>query len=192
MSSFSGSGHSFEGCHDDTITFSSIGTVYLTSSVEGAVTSGSEFILLATIRNFTEASSESVTLGFSSQRSDNNMFTFNSSFKGSISLNTTGHSLIQSFTITAPTIEGTYTITADALNDPDGASDEVLDWASGSIEITVQTSSNEGSPDDDLLRRILLIGGTLVGISVLSVQIFLTTKFLIKGRNFKERESSNV
>lgn len=40
MSSFSGSGHSFEGCHDDTINAPSIGTINLTSSVEGAVTSG--------------------------------------------------------------------------------------------------------------------------------------------------------
>ena len=47
------------------------------------------------------------------------MNTFNASYKEGIFLNATGHSLIQSFTITAPTIEGTYIITADALNDPD-------------------------------------------------------------------------
>ena len=71
-------------------------------------------------------------------------------------------------------------------------SDEALDWASGSIAITVQASSNGEPPDDDLLSGILLIGGTLAGISVLIVQILLTTKILIKSRNFKERESSNI
>ncbi len=189
MPAFSGGSHSTDGCHNDLVPLSAVGTVNLTSSVNGSVNGGTDFTISAWIRNFTEASSEVVPLGFSSSRGDNGDFTFAPSYKADIGLNTTGHTTtIQNFTVTAPTTGGNYTITADALYDLDG--DTGLNYAWGSINITVEGSSNGGPLDDDPppLPPLLVLAGTIGGLSILGVQIFLTAKFLLKGKNGKKSD----
>jgi hypothetical protein len=187
ITSFAGLSHDDSGCHSTSYTFSVNGTINLTSSAGNAVSVSSEFTISATIINFTEAASNSVSLGFSSERSSNNQFEFTPGYL-SVSVNSSGNAITQNFTVKAPSSGGTFTITVDSLNDPDGNNEEPLKWIYSSIEIKVEGSTN-GGPPDDLLRSIIIIGGTMSGVGVLAVQIFLSVKYLKKPRSSRRRES---
>lgn len=178
VTSFSGQGH-LEGCHDDTVTFSSGGIINLVSSPGNEVNAGEEFTISATISGFTEAASQNVTMGFSSLRGHNDEFEFNPEYIGTVTLDASGDSATKEFTLTAPSEGGTFEIIVDALYDSVGGG--ALDWTYGSIEITV-TGSAGGNGDSDLTMTVLF--GTVASIGALVAVSFLTVKFYLE-RNRK-------
>ena len=181
VTTFSGIGHSFGGCHADMVTFSSGGTINIVSSPGNEVNAGEDFTISATISGFTEAASQNVTMGFSSSRGDNDEFEFSPEYAGTVSVDASGDSATKEFTLTAPSEGGTFIIIVDALNDPDTAGGEAIDWTYGSIEITV-TGSAGGAGDSDLKMTVLF--GTVASIGALVAVSFLSVKFYLE-RNRK-------
>ena len=179
VTTFSGQGHSFDGCHDDTVTFSSVGIINLVSSAGNETNAGEEFTISATISGFTEAASQNVTMGFSSLRGHNDEFEFNPEYIGTVTLDASGNSATKEFTLTAPSEGGTYELIVDALYDSEGGG--ALDWTFGSIEITaIGTAGGDG--DSDLKMTVLF--GTVASIGGLVVVSFLSIKFYLE-RNRK-------
>jgi hypothetical protein len=177
ISNFPGPGHTFDfGCHSDSISFVA-GTVNLTSSKGNNVNAGDQFIISVNITGFTDAAGQLITLGFSSQRSDNNKFGFNPGFVADLSINSSGNADVKNFTVTASSTGGTFTIVADALSGSIGGSDEAFNWTFGSIGITVQGPSNR-NPDTppDFTMFIIVISITIAGVSGLVVILVKLSK----------------
>lgn len=180
FNSFPGFGHNYDGCHGDSIAFSS-GTVRLNSSDGDAVSVGATFTISVTIQDFTDAAGQLITLGFSDQRSNNGQFGFEPGYTTDLPVDLSGNILTQNFTVTAPNIGGVFTITADALSGESGYVE--LKWIYGSLEITVQ-----GSAPIELPSPILVLTGTLASVGVLIIVSSLMIKFLIDSLKKKRVE----
>ncbi len=183
---FPGLGHDYEGCHNDQVTFSPSGTIELTASSGNTISPGSEFTISATISGFTEViAGDNATLGFSSSRSDNSEFVFTPNYEGIVDIDASGNSATIVFTVTAPSTEGDYVLTADALNDPlDDDSDDPLLWTYGSIAITVSNATGNGV---DPFRSLYMISGTMAGVGLVVTLVFLSVSFVKKSKLSKER-----
>jgi len=131
---FSGEGHG--SCHGD-ITLSASGYISVSSS-SGAIVNPSEtFTVSIQILSFTEAQGKNIEAGFPSGtpgRGDNKDFTFDAIQK-EVSVDSSGNSLIIDFQATAPTIEQTYTLTADAIYRESGSASY---FATGNLILTVE------------------------------------------------------
>lgn len=171
FNSFPGFGHNYNGCHGDSIAFSS-GNVSLISSDGDTVSVGAKFTISVTIQDFADAAGQLITLGFSDQRSNNDQFGFEPGYTTDLSVDLSGNVLTQDFNVTAPNIGGIFTITADALSGESGFVE--LNWIYGSLEITVQ-----GSAPIELPSPTLVLIGTLASVGVLVIVGSLMVKFLI-------------
>ncbi|MFX1494846.1 MAG: hypothetical protein ACFFBZ_11235, partial [Promethearchaeota archaeon] len=131
---FSGEGHS--SCHGN-ITQSASGYISLSSSSGTTVNPSETFTISIQILSFTEAQGKNIEVGFPSGtpgRGDNKDFTFDAIQK-SASIDSSGNSITIDFQATAPTIEQTYTLTADAIY-REGSSASY--FATGNLIITVE------------------------------------------------------
>ncbi|MFX1269357.1 MAG: hypothetical protein ACFFAK_15465, partial [Promethearchaeota archaeon] len=131
---FSGEGHN--SCHGD-ITQSASGYISLSSSSGTTVNPSETFTISIQVLSFTEAQGKNIETGFPSGtpgRGDNKDFTFDAIQK-SASIDSSGNSITIDFQATAPTIEQTYTLTADAIY-REGSSASY--FATGNLIITVE------------------------------------------------------
>ena len=176
IESFPGLGHDYMGCHDDTISLSSGGVVNLTLKEECEIEGGNIFVIIATIKGFSEAAGELVVLGFSSGRGHNEDFEFDPGYNGAVLVNSSGDATGEEFSVTAPSQGGEYTITADALSGGDGY--VTLNWTYGTLEITVIPATTAGGID--VVLTVIL--GTIASVGTLVVVSGLTIKYVIGRR----------
>lgn len=161
---FSGSTHS--GCHGGTNSVSS-GTVNVVVTTTGTIQPDQNITLSVTVTDFTEAANEHAVLGFPTTRGDNAEFTFEEADEH-ISLDASGdYSTAVLFEITVPSTAGTYTLTGDALMGEDG---NTLEWATGTISVTVGEESANVSIPSASLPLILLMMGVSIFALVLSIK----------------------
>jgi hypothetical protein len=157
---FTGTGH-IEGCHGSgNAVFSILGaTVELNSSAGLEVNAGEIFEISVTIKGFLEAVSDSVSLGFLPDRTDNAMFTFDV-FKSynNIAINSSGNADTVNFTVTAPQVGGDYVLTADAIMVAGN-----FTYTYGILQISVIAAGNP--PGNELIMVLLFIGITIAGIA---------------------------
>ncbi|MFX0007932.1 MAG: hypothetical protein ACFFAV_14585, partial [Candidatus Hermodarchaeota archaeon] len=134
---FSGEGHS--SCHGN-ITQSTTGYITLSSSSGSFVNPSETFTVSIQILSFTEAQGNSIVAGFPSGspgRGDNKDFTFDAT-QQSVSIDNSGDSNILNFQVTAPSIEQTYTLHADAIYRAGGSASY---FAHGDLILTVQVQN---------------------------------------------------
>lgn len=164
---FSGGTHS--GCHGGT-DMSTTGYVTLNTSNQ-TVMAGESFTITAQVLLLNEAKGLTVTVGFVSSRGDNSQFGFTPSQYDGVSLDAvSGNSTQKSFTVTAPSTAGNYTLVADALNGANsvGAAG-TLNWSTGSLIITVVTSGSTNPPLDIQTIIFIIAGAIGAGLAVVAV-----------------------
>jgi hypothetical protein len=135
---FSGEGHS--SCHGD-ITQSASGYISVSSSSGATVNPSETFTISIQVLSFTEAQGKNIEVGFPSGtggRGNNEDFIFDAIQK-SASIDSSGNSITIDFQATAPTIEQTYTLTADAIY---RAGSSASYFATGNLIITVEPLNN--------------------------------------------------
>jgi len=178
---FSGLTHTV-GCHSDAVYLSLGGSVQLEleEDDEEDIMGGSTFGVKATVEGFTEAAGETIVLGFASGRGDNENFEFEPGYKSTVTIDSSGYSSEQEFTITAPTSGGTFSIIVDAISSEDGVQ---LNWTYGSLEVTIIASSGGGI--DIVLATVV---GTIASVGALFVVATLTAKYTITRRRFFQEE----
>ena len=171
---FEGNGH-YASCHDDdSASLSGSGAITLNLSAGVEIALGETFNVTIIVKTFTEAASGSITLGFSNERGDNTKFSYTPSNQTYINVpvDGSGNADTRNFTIVAPTTDGYYTLTADAIDVVQGGSAH-FKFATGSIEIKVGNPTNNNDDDDDgnppedltVLYIIIALGATIGGIA---------------------------
>ncbi|MFX1462407.1 MAG: hypothetical protein ACFFBF_05095 [Promethearchaeota archaeon] len=111
---FSGEGHG--SCHGN-ITQSTTGYITLLSSSGTTINPSETFTVSIQIISFTEAQGNNIEAGFPSGspgRADNKDFIFVTT-QQSVSIDSSGNSIVLNFQVTAPSVEQTYTLHADAI-----------------------------------------------------------------------------
>ena len=147
---FQGAGHT--GCHDNNPAYKSVGGYFdIILSSGNTVETNEVFTITLTIRNFTESSTDDLSLGFpdgTPGRGDNALWqtdggSFNTTQYDAVSLNGTGDSPSYDFTINAPTSTGSYTLVADAIHDePEGGGGNEIIFVTANITLTVGVADN--------------------------------------------------
>jgi len=170
---FPGVGHNYGGCHADTLALSLGGSVNITLSKEGEVDGGSSITVSAAVQGFTEAAGQTIVLGFSATRGNNDKFIFDPGYIGTVSVDSSGNAPKEDFTVTVPADEGKYILTIEALSGGDGY--ETLNWTYSSVEITVAAASNEA--ELNVILTILI--GTIASVGALVIVSALVIKFNI-------------
>ncbi|MFW9970636.1 MAG: hypothetical protein ACFFDF_10580 [Candidatus Odinarchaeota archaeon] len=135
---FSGEGHS--SCHGN-ITQSATGYITLSSSSGLSVNPSETFTISIQVLSFTEAQGNTIVAGFPSGTpglGNNKDFTF-STTQQSISIDSSGNSIIIDFQVTAPSIENTYTLHADAIYRAGGSASY---FSHGDLILTVEIQNN--------------------------------------------------
>lgn len=161
---FTGSNHS--GCHGGTNSVSS-GSVNVVVTTTGAIIEGQNITVSVTVTGFTEAANEHAVLGFPTARGDNGEFIFGEADEH-ISIDASGdNSTAVMFEITVPSTVGTYTLTGDALM---GEGGNTLEWATGSVSITVEEAEPvPGIPSASVTLIFLMMGVSIFAL-VLSIK----------------------
>ncbi|MFX1504070.1 MAG: hypothetical protein ACFFDH_24130, partial [Promethearchaeota archaeon] len=135
---FSGEGHA--SCHGN-ITQSATGYITLSSSSGLSVNPSQTFTISIQVLSFTEAQGNTIVAGFPSGTpglGNNKDFTF-STTQQSISIDSSGNSMIIDFQVTAPSIENTYTLHADAIYRAGGSASY---FSHGDLILTVEVQNN--------------------------------------------------
>ncbi|MFW9951115.1 MAG: hypothetical protein ACFFKA_13435, partial [Candidatus Thorarchaeota archaeon] len=122
------------------ITQSTSGYVFISSNSGTSVAPSETFTISIQVFSFTEAQSNTIATGFPSGtpgRGNNKDFTFDATQK-SASIDGSGKSNIINFQVTAPSIEDSYTLHADAIFRAGGSASY---FAHGDFIITVETQN---------------------------------------------------
>lgn len=172
---FTGSDH-YRSCHSNEVSLSSEGSVELELEEDDDIIGGTTFEVKATVKGFTEAAGETIVLGFASGRGNNEYFEFEPPYKNTVLIDSSGDADEETFTVTAPTSGGNFTITVDAISSADGVQ---LNYTFGSVEVTVIASSGGGI--DIVLATVV---GTIASVGVLIITAALTVKYAITRRRF--------
>jgi hypothetical protein len=141
----SGDGHT--GCHTDQGAKSVAGTLNYALSSGSTVSPSESFTATLWITGMTVAAGNDISVGFvtngGSHSQDTALFSYDvTHYYRIITLDGSGNSGNVYFQITAPTSVGSYTIVADAIEDPDGGGAEYLDYLTVAIPITVAPANN--------------------------------------------------
>ncbi|MHA1985366.1 MAG: beta strand repeat-containing protein [Promethearchaeota archaeon] len=139
---FSGTGHT--GCHNAAV-LSSSGYFDVVLSSGNTVETDEVFTISLTVRSFTEANGQDLSLGFAdlSPRGDNALWqtdggSFDVKQYDSVNIDGSGDSSGYIFTLTAPPSTASYTLIADAVYDnPSGGGADDLIYITTNIALTV-------------------------------------------------------
>jgi hypothetical protein len=139
-----GNGHT--GCHSDQGAKIVAGTLNYALSSGSTVNPSESFTATLWVTGMTVAAGNDISVGFvtngGSHSQDTALFSYNvTHYYRAITLDGSGNSGNIFFQITAPASTGSYTIVADAIEDPDGGGSEYLDYLTTAIPITVAAAN---------------------------------------------------
>lgn len=108
-----------DSCHNDLTT--SVGSGALNLTTVSTINASTSFTLQAQTTGFTQAKSDIIVIGFNSLDANNSLFsvkgqTNNVDYWSSISVDASGNSQPENFTLTAPSTAGTYHLLAYAVH----------------------------------------------------------------------------
>ena len=171
LANFTGAGHA-PGCHNGVAPESATGYIVLLNTSTGiSVEPNTVFTVSLQVFMFIEAIGDDVSAGFSSLRGNNGQFSFNATQEDAVAIDGTGNSTVLYFSVTAPSIDGSYTLVADAI---DGSPDTAdLNWTTGQLTINVVTAA---PPTYEGLEVLIIAGCILAAALVMALVLYQRRK----------------
>lgn len=157
---------SCDTCHGPYPT-SNFANVTVNSTSGTTIEAGSVITVEIQVLNFTEASSQTITIGFPLSMGDNIAFSsWNPTHDNTVGLDLTGNSTIVTFQVTTPSTAGDFVLVAAAVWDS-GA----LTWASGNVTLTLTPPSRP--PINPAAVLVLVIGAAIGGIAAVAAVVLV-------------------